>query len=199
MITEYGYEIDPQRSRGTQIIERFRDMNISDLVAIESEARSKGDIFIADEARGEINHRNRIEIPWVYDDGGRSAYFKGENAGDCVVRSLAIVLERDYKEVYDRLAELQKLHTRNGKRSARDGVSKNVYKRYIGFETDLEWHPLMGIGTGCTVHVRPDELPTGRLLLSCSRHLTAMIDGVLHDTYDCSRDGTRCVYGYWKA
>jgi len=24
-----------------------------------------------------------------------------------------------------------------------------------------------------------------------------VIDGVLHDTHDCSRDGTRCVYGYW--
>ncbi len=24
-----------------------------------------------------------------------------------------------------------------------------------------------------------------------------MIDGVVHDTYDCTRNGTRCVYGYW--
>ena len=23
-------------------------------------------------------------------------------------------------------------------------------------------------------------------------------DGVVHDTYDPSRDGTRCVYGYWR-
>ena len=25
-----------------------------------------------------------------------------------------------------------------------------------------------------------------------------MIDGVIHDTYDPTRGGTRCVYGYWK-
>jgi len=26
----------------------------------------------------------------------------------------------------------------------------------------------------------------------------AVIDGVINDTYDCSREGTRCVYGYWE-
>jgi hypothetical protein len=25
----------------------------------------------------------------------------------------------------------------------------------------------------------------------------AVIDGVIHDTYDPSRDGKRCVYGYF--
>lgn len=31
-----------------------------------------------------------------------------------------------------------------------------------------------------------------------SKHLTCVKDRVLYDTYDCSRDGTRCVYGYWS-
>lgn len=30
-----------------------------------------------------------------------------------------------------------------------------------------------------------------------SKHLAAVVDGVLHDTYDCTREGTRCVYGYY--
>jgi hypothetical protein len=37
-----------------------------------------------------------------------------------------------------------------------------------------------------------------------SKHFTAVIDGRLHDTYDCSRNGNdcsrngkRCVYGYY--
>ena len=55
----------------------------------------------------------------------------------------------------------------------------------------------MQIGSGCTVHVREDELPDGRLILNLSRHFAAFIDGVLHDTHDSSRGGTRCVYGYW--
>ena len=57
----------------------------------------------------------------------------------------------------------------------------------------------MQIGAGCKVHLRADELPRGQLLVSLSRHSAAVIDGVLHDTHDCSRDGMRCVYGYWQA
>lgn len=26
----------------------------------------------------------------------------------------------------------------------------------------------------------------------------AIADGVIQDTYDCSREGTRCVYGYYQ-
>ena len=56
----------------------------------------------------------------------------------------------------------------------------------------------MQIGSGCTVHLRGDELPSGRLVVSVSKHLTAVIYGVIHDTHDCSRGETRCVYGYWQ-
>ena len=42
------------------------------------------------------------------------------------------------------------------------------------------------------------ELPRGPLIVKVSRHLTAVIDGVLYDTHDCSRGGTRCVYGYFS-
>jgi hypothetical protein len=56
----------------------------------------------------------------------------------------------------------------------------------------------MQIGSGCRVHLRADELTPGRLVVQLSRHLTAVIDGVVHDTHDPSRNGTRCVYGYWS-
>ena len=57
----------------------------------------------------------------------------------------------------------------------------------------------MAIGQACKVHLSSDELPSGRLVVSVSKHVTAVIDGVIHDTHDPGRDGTRCVYGYWKA
>jgi hypothetical protein len=56
----------------------------------------------------------------------------------------------------------------------------------------------MGIGTGCSVHLRANELPPGRLIVSVSKHLVGVIDGVIHDTHDCSRAGDRCVYGYFR-
>ena len=47
----------------------------------------------------------------------------------------------------------------------------------------------MKVGQGCKVHLREDELPSGRIIVSVSKHLTAVIDGGCHDTYDPSRDG----------
>ena len=57
----------------------------------------------------------------------------------------------------------------------------------------------MTMGSGCTVHMKKDELPDGDLIVSLSRHITCVKDGTIYDTYDPSRDGTRCVYGYWTA
>lgn len=35
------------------------------------------------------------------------------------------------------------------------------------------------------------------LVVSLSRHWCAVVDGTTRDLYDPSRDGTRCVYGYF--
>ena len=81
--------------------------------------------------------------------------------------------------------------------SSRTGVVRKVYNEYLK-SLGYQWTPTMLIGQGCKVHLRSDELPSGRLIIKVSKHITSMIDGVLHDTYDCSRNGTRCVYGYYK-
>jgi hypothetical protein len=47
------------------------------------------------------------------------------------------------------------------------------------------------------VHLAKDELPNGRLIVRVSKHITAVINGVIDDTHDCSRAGIRCVYGYF--
>lgn len=138
---------------------------------------------------------------YQYNDGGRQAAgFKG-NAGDCVARAVAIASGRPYREVYDRLAAGNATQRGRGskQRSARDGIDtkRKWFKDYMT-ELGFEWVATMQIGSGCKVHVRADELPAGRLVLNLSRHCAAFIDGVLMDTYDCSRNGTRCVYGYWR-
>jgi hypothetical protein len=56
----------------------------------------------------------------------------------------------------------------------------------------------MKVGIGCQVHLRPDELPTGTLIVKVSKHLTAVVDGIIEDTHDPSRGGKRCVYGYYR-
>jgi len=143
-----------------------------------------------------------IRTPWVYDDGGRKAAgFKG-HTGDCVTRSIAIATQIPYLEVYAGLNETAKRERPRGSRkrsSSRTGIARPTIKRYLEGVLGWLWWPTMGIGTGCKIHLRPDELPSGRLVVSCSRHLVAMIDGVIHDTHDPSRGGTRCVYGYWQS
>lgn len=142
-----------------------------------------------------------MTIPFVYDDGGRAvAGYKG-TTGDCVTRAIAIATGKPYQEIYDALNQLAK-RERRGKRkrgvsNARTGVYKGTIRRYME-SIGWRWISCMGIGTGCTVHLSAAELPAGRLVVSLSRHSAAVIDGVLHDTYDCSREGTRCVYGYYQ-
>lgn len=138
-------------------------------------------------------------MKWVDDDGGRAAagFSVKNDAGDCVVRAIAIATEQDYAAVYDAIAALN-AEMGGGRRTARDGVARKVYDHYLS-ELGWKWTPTMKVGAGCTVHLRGDELPPGRLVVRLSRHLTAVMDGVVHDTHDPSRDGTRCVYGYWQA
>ena len=137
---------------------------------------------------------------WTYDDGGRAAAgYKGD-AGGCVTRAIAIAIGLPYQAVYDGLNTMavgeRRSSRRRGKSSARLGVYTPTIRKYIR-SLGWSWRPVMGIGAGCTMHANPVELPPGRLILSLSRHIAAAIDGVIHDTSDPTRNGTRCVYGYW--
>lgn len=137
-------------------------------------------------------------MEFVYNDGGREkAGYKGD-AGDCVTRSIAIALDKPYQEVYDAINELAKQERFRHKRrsSARNGVFRKTKDAYL-FSQGCKWTPTMFVGKGCKVHLKAEELPMGRLIVNVSRHEVTVIDHVIHDTHDPSKDGTRCVYGYW--
>jgi hypothetical protein len=139
-------------------------------------------------------------MKWVFNDGGREAAGYRGTTGDCVCRAIAIATQRPYKEVYDLINAFSKSERmgkrKRGKSNARTGVYKNTVHKVME-HYGWKWIPTMQIGQGCKVHLRTEELPTGRLVVSVSKHETAVIDGVINDTYDCSRNGTRCVYGYY--
>jgi len=144
-----------------------------------------------------------------YNDGGRKAAgFKG-SAGDCFVRAVAIAEELQYRDVYDAVNLIAKsekdMRGKAGMRAAcgkgsssRNGVWMYTAKAFME-KLGWKWTPTSGIGTGTKVHLRADELPAGRIIARCSRHYVAVIDGVIQDTHDSSRNGTRAVYGYWSA
>ena len=167
-------------------------------------------------------------MKFIQNDGGREAAgFKGK-AGDCVARAVAIASGKPYAEVYAALAGGMGSQRKSKGRSARNGVStsRKWFKDYMA-SLGFKWVPTMLVGQGCKVHLRDDELPGGRLVVAVSKHYTAVLDGVVHDTYDPSANrGTtvyppgyslpipkaarwlsngngwayspeRCVYGYW--
>ena len=168
-------------------------------------------------------------MKFVYNDGGRAvAGYKG-TAGDCVCRAIALATDKTYQEVYDALNEAAKNERiskrRKGKSSARDGVHKTTTRRFME-SIGWDWIPTMKVGQGCKTHLANGELPSGRLVVSVSRHLTAVIDGVINDTHNPQREdsymfepdhgqalkegqgrnqngvwtkiGGRCVYGYFR-
>ena len=134
------------------------------------------------------------QMDFVKDDGGRAlAGFRGQ-AGDCVARAVAIASGLPYAEVYKDLAAgtgAQRVAKARGKRvaSARNGINtkRKWFKDYMA-SLGFVWHPTMGIGTGCKVHLHDGELPMGRLVVAVSKHYTAVIDGIIHDTYDPQRE-----------
>lgn len=139
-------------------------------------------------------------MKYEYNDGGRSeAGYKG-STGDCVVRAISIASQRPYKEVYDLVNSYasNEYKSRVSKKSnARTGVRKSTIRKMME-DLGFVWTPTMKIGSGCKVHLIESELPEGKLVVQVSKHITAVLDKVIHDTYDPSRDGTRCVYGYWR-
>lgn len=157
----------------------------------------------------------KTETEFVVDDGGRAAAGYRGSTGDCVVRAIAIASGKPYQEVYDAINVAAKRERRKrGRSSARSGVHRPTYEPYL-LSLGFKWTPTMKIGSGCKVHLLASELPKGRLVVAVSKHLTAMIDGVIHDTHDPRRGPTywykpntnmeidhvspdRCVYGYYE-
>lgn len=141
-------------------------------------------------------------MEWIYDDGGRSKYFKADGVGDCAVRAIAIGTGKDYKEVYDDLKAL------NSGKSCRNGTPKKVDKTYLK-KLGWVWHSTCKIGAGVSCHLVEDELPKGTIIVQIAKHLVCVKDGVIHDTYNCSlkqfydeygnliTNDYRAVYGYW--
>lgn len=149
-------------------------------------------------------------MPFVEDDGGRaSAGYKG-SARDCVARAIAIASGLPYAEVYKSLAKGVGEQRGSKGASARNGVQtdRKWFKDYM-VALGFEWTATMRPGQGCRVHLLRGELPSGRLVVSVSKHYTAVVDGVIYDTADPQRSSVivdtrgkrlshRCVYGYWR-
>lgn len=142
-----------------------------------------------------------MELDFEYNNGGREKYFEKANVGDCVCRAIAIGNDMDYLEVYNLINEYAKKERKSKRKrgisNARNGVYKNTIRKILK-DLGWTWVATMGIGKGCQVHLRKNEIPMNEtIIVNVSRHTTCVKNGVINDTYNCSRGGNRCVYGYY--
>ena len=132
-------------------------------------------------------------MEYIYNDGGRSKYFKGK-ARDCVCRAISIASNRDYKEVYDSL--------KKALGTPRNGVfTKNTDFKDWMVANGFVWTPCSGIGVKTSVHFIEGELPKGRLVCSVAKHYVAVVDNKVYDTWDSRYNSfkeVRRIYGYWE-
>jgi hypothetical protein len=155
---------------------------------------------------------------FVKDDGGRSrsgvAYgHKGDDTRDCVARAIAIATEKPYREVHDALTAAAVRHAATaksdwGREVRRRGASVRLLHADYGVHHEISGPYLESLGwrytstrelpQGKGIHLLASELPQGRLIVNLRRHFCAVIDGVIHDTEDCSEEGRRRILGYWS-
>lgn len=210
---EQGYRSPPRMEVPAWLAEELAEKRAAVQEALQQQWAGRGG------TNGTVSGRMVTGCRWVDDDGGRAAAgFKGK-AGDCVTRAFTIARfgpqpsGEQYMSVYTRLGTILKVWAfegrvtaakrpyREGRRSVtpRNGMPAAVSDAY---GEELGW-PKWTKPFGPTVlHLVPGELPSGTLVCGVSRHLCAVIDGVLYDTHDAgvSRHGgpgKRAVSSYW--
>jgi hypothetical protein len=149
--------------------------------------------------------KSPVRCEFVEDDGGRAAAGYGEPEGDCVARAIAIATSKPYAEVFE---ALKGAHARYVKR-LRPGSEAHGHEErrrtepiHNGCSEKVSGPYLRSLGWQYTrvrerVYFRAGALPSGRLIVDLNRHYVALIDGVIHDTYDSGGHGRRPVDGYW--
>ena len=125
---------------------------------------------------------------FVYNDGGREqAGFKTQT--DCGIRALSIACEISYKEA----RAILKKAAKNGKQG-NGQIANGIYKEDLNAALEtlgFKWYSAPKFeGRKAKYH----DLPNGRVIARMSKHFVAVIDNVIHDTWDSSE---KMVYGYW--
>lgn len=128
-------------------------------------------------------------IKFIFNDGGRAAAgFRGKT--DCGIRAMAVSCEISYQEARKRCKDASSM----GKKGSK-AVSRGMYKDDMtaALKT-LGWSwrkapKFVGRKARCS------DMPAGRVIVRMSKHFAAVIDGVLHDTWDSSE---KMAYGYWQ-
>lgn len=116
---------------------------------------------------------------------------KGLNVGDCVKRAISKASNISYRDVSLALNRYKKV----------TGASKfNSNENYKNYLTEVlhakkETYQAIKGEDRMSGYTFAKTHPTGRYVLRMARHLTACVDGVIYDTWNCLG---KCVYMSWR-
>ena len=149
---------------------------------------------------------------YIYDDGGRSKYYRPKKtSNDCVVRSISIALNQDYKDTLIDLCDFTGLLPPTSVRSINQDYkdtlidlcdftvlygepfnTKNTYEKYLFSKGWLKFKTLIKSNNK---KYRITDLPVNdNCLISTRRHLTVLINGVIRDLWDTRN---QVAYNYY--
>ena len=115
---------------------------------------------------------------------------KEKRTGDCVIRALALALDKSWKEVYTDLFNLSI-------KMSLIVTDPKVFKKYLkDLDYTQEKMPKTLDNKRYTVEEFIDDIAHKNMtyIISIAKHVTVIKDKKLYDTWDCSH---KCVGNYW--
>ena len=100
---------------------------------------------------------------------------------DCVLRAMSILTNKSWNEVYNELSNL----------ASYDGLmidSVEFVEKYLDSKYLRSCHDSK------TVEEFAKEFPKGKYAITMNGHITALIDGIIYDTFDPSKRIMRCAW-----
>lgn len=124
---------------------------------------------------------------WIQTDAGRATSKRKAQRNDCTVRALAIARKLPYDTAYDILKAAGRVSGR--------GFDFAQWINDQPWATKLSFPAVKGKRRMTPAQFCQDY-PAGVYILRAAKHVIAVCDGVLHDTFENSPD--RCIYGAWR-
>ena len=110
-------------------------------------------------------------------------------SGDCVIRAIAKATDKHWDEVFTELARIGL--------EIKDTISsKPVYDQYLqelGYP--MQKQPRKSDNTKYTAAEFAKKFKRGSYVISLANHLSAIVDGRIYDTWNCSE---KSVGNYWE-
>lgn len=106
----------------------------------------------------------------------------GNSVNDCVVRAISLVEGKSWDKTYKELSEIAR----------KEGIlldDVNFVEHYLDKRYKRACHYSKTVGGFAKEYNR------GKFLVTMEGHITAVVDGIIYDTFDCSEKRMWCA---WK-